>query len=168
MSGMKKTRPEAPNDACLRPDVCQDLTSACARSACQGEKRASAVGLSQPALQEVCLCVRALQDLESKTAQMLYGPSLCSDPLMKEFRISCRYFSLCTGGLVLAPCCRSSSSFRFSWPSDTCVSRIVSHGSSQTRVVFQMIVMERPCVVRRAFLDCVIHTATNERPIITR
>ena len=39
MSGMKKTRPEAPNSACLRPDVCQDLTSACARSACQGEKK---------------------------------------------------------------------------------------------------------------------------------
>lgn len=48
MSGMKKTRPEAPNSACLRPDVCQDLTSACARSACHGERNATAVGLSQP------------------------------------------------------------------------------------------------------------------------
>lgn len=54
MSGMKKTRPEAPNSACLRPDVCQDLTSACARSACHGEKNATAVGLPQPALNGKC------------------------------------------------------------------------------------------------------------------
>lgn len=54
MSGMKKTRPEAPNSACLRPDVCQDLTSACARSACHGEKNATAVGLPQHALHGKC------------------------------------------------------------------------------------------------------------------
>lgn len=56
MSGMKKTRPEAPNSACLRPDVCQDLTSACARSACQGEKNA-AVGLPEPAPHGKCVFV---------------------------------------------------------------------------------------------------------------
>lgn len=63
MSGMKKTRPEAPISACLRPDVCRDLTSACARSACQGEKNATAVGLSQPALDGKC--VQVLHMLES-------------------------------------------------------------------------------------------------------
>lgn len=57
MSGMKKTRPEAPNSACLRPDVCQDLISACARSACQGEKNATAVGLPQPAPKRKSLSV---------------------------------------------------------------------------------------------------------------
>lgn len=57
MSGMKKTRPEAPNSACLRPDVCQDLTSACARSACQGEKNATAVGLPRPAPNGKCVFV---------------------------------------------------------------------------------------------------------------
>lgn len=57
MSGMKKTRPEAPNGACLRPDVCQDLTFACARSDCQGEKNATAVGLPQPVLHGKCVFV---------------------------------------------------------------------------------------------------------------
>lgn len=62
MSGMKKTRPEAPNVACLRPDVCQDLTSACARSACQVERNATTVGLPQPAQHRKCvsLCSRAV------------------------------------------------------------------------------------------------------------
>lgn len=58
MSGMRETRPEAPHGACLRPGVCRDLTCACARSACQPERNATAVGLPRPAAHGKCVCVR--------------------------------------------------------------------------------------------------------------
>lgn len=58
MSGMRETRPEAPHGACLRPGVCRDLTCACARSACQPERNATAVGLPRPAAHGKCVCLR--------------------------------------------------------------------------------------------------------------
>lgn len=126
MSGMKKTRPEAPNVACLRPDVCQDLTSACARSACQVERNATTVGLPQPAQHRKCVslcscavCLCALAACVQLLSMSEYQNKLhvaCSQIIPEtHFHCSLKAAVLCPHGGELCV-----SVFQLSFP-DVCV-----------------------------------------------